>query len=413
MAGDAADTSVIFWTRTRAPRRSCSACWRWTATASRRCASTAGSRPRARASCARSSRAAPQPLHLYAFLVGPRAPQRAQPDRARATAIAADSLAPIVFAGTSCTNQNAGPSRCSRHAGSRTDLDFFIHAGDHIYTDHGALASHPRGVPREVRAKLVLRGDALAAPLDRACTSPGTTTRCFNNWNPETIAPRAPRRARQAFFEHRATRRNASATDRLWRSFRWGRTAEVFILDCRSERRPSTRSTTPVARTRRTSPARRWTGSSRACAPRPACSSSSSTRCPSSTAPGGQRQLERLRLAAPGDPQPHRQQQPPGRGVALGRRALRRRVPRRGAGPWSDIWEVIMGPGGRRPRRAPRRPRRAVARAGVRRPQLHRVRADPNDPHPHRRVHQRRRQPHPRQPLEHLLTALSPPYTDG
>ena len=30
-----------------------------------------------------------------------------------------------------------------------------------------------------------------------------------------------------------------------WRRFRWGRTAEVFILDCRSERRPSTRSTNP------------------------------------------------------------------------------------------------------------------------------------------------------------------------
>ena len=33
------------------------------------------------------------------------------------------------------------------------------------------------------------------------------------------------------------------AATRMWRSFRWGRTLELFVLDTRGERRPSTRHT--------------------------------------------------------------------------------------------------------------------------------------------------------------------------
>jgi len=41
---------------------------------------------------------------------------------------------------------------------------------------------------------------------------------------------------RRAFFEHQPLRRFRNAPDRIWRSRRWGRTAEVFVLDCRGER---------------------------------------------------------------------------------------------------------------------------------------------------------------------------------
>lgn len=43
----------------------------------------------------------------------------------------------------------------------------------------------------------------------------------------------------QAFFDHQPIRRDPAAPERLWRSFRWGRTLELFVLDCRSERAPS------------------------------------------------------------------------------------------------------------------------------------------------------------------------------
>ena len=42
--------------------------------------------------------------------------------------------------------------------------------------------------------------------------------------------------ARQAYFEYHPTRVNAEDPNRLWRSVRWGKTVEVLVLDCRTER---------------------------------------------------------------------------------------------------------------------------------------------------------------------------------
>lgn len=63
-----------------------------------------------------------------------------------------------------------------------------------------------------------------------------------DNWDPESIDPARLETAREAFFENLALRRLPPPNEnRVWRSFRWGRTLEIFVLDCRSERRPSTR----------------------------------------------------------------------------------------------------------------------------------------------------------------------------
>lgn len=61
-----------------------------------------------------------------------------------------------------------------------------------------------------------------------------------NNWNPEKFEKKRLQAAKQAFFETLPVERGAN--DRLWRSYQWGNTAEFFVLDCRSERKPSTRS---------------------------------------------------------------------------------------------------------------------------------------------------------------------------
>ena len=42
----------------------------------------------------------------------------------------------------------------------------------------------------------------------------------------------------RSWFDHHPVRRNPADPNRIWRSFRWGDTAEFFILDGRSERRP-------------------------------------------------------------------------------------------------------------------------------------------------------------------------------
>ncbi len=64
-----------------------------------------------------------------------------------------------------------------------------------------------------------------------------------NNWNPETINPARVAAARQTFFEFLPIRRSPTDADRIWRSFTWGDTLELFVLDSRGERKPSTRNT--------------------------------------------------------------------------------------------------------------------------------------------------------------------------
>ncbi len=246
MAGDATDTSVMFWTK-----------YAGKASVVLRVLEMDGNRiaavrfnGRVTPSSAGFVRAVvtglrPNRRHLYAFLLGGATSPSGRSLTGRVqTALGADSLAPIVFGGTSCSSPRAHPFPVLQAAGSRDDLDFFIHAGDHIYADFAPAAS----TISEYRTKYSASWASAGMRSLHGSTGQYLTWddhEVFNNWNPEAIAPRRLDAARQAFFEHRATRRNADDRDRLWRSFRWGRTAEVFVLDSRGERRPSTRSTDP------------------------------------------------------------------------------------------------------------------------------------------------------------------------
>ena len=58
---------------------------------------------------------------------------------------------------------------------------------------------------------------------------------------PETFDAARRTAAVQSFFDHQPVRRDAAHPDRVWKRMRWGRTADIFVLDCRNERRPSTR----------------------------------------------------------------------------------------------------------------------------------------------------------------------------
>jgi alkaline phosphatase D len=63
-----------------------------------------------------------------------------------------------------------------------------------------------------------------------------------NDWNPESMKSSTVDAAFACFFDHAPCARTTAAPNRIWRSARWGKTVEVFVLDSRSERRPSTRS---------------------------------------------------------------------------------------------------------------------------------------------------------------------------
>jgi len=62
-----------------------------------------------------------------------------------------------------------------------------------------------------------------------------------NNWDGETVDAGQLAAAMQATFEHLPLRRDAEHPNRFWKSLRWGHTVELFVLDCRTERKPSTR----------------------------------------------------------------------------------------------------------------------------------------------------------------------------
>lgn len=184
----------------------------------------------------------PGARHRYAFYVADAAGKpiaRSPIGRVRA-ALAPGALEVITFGGTSCTHQNGAPYPELADAAKRT-FDFFIHGGDHVYTDAGADAV----TLAQYRAKYAAAWGQPGMAALHGSTGMLTTWddhEFLNNWDPETIAPARLDAALVSFFEHRAVRRNPAAPNRVWRNFVWGDTLEVLVLDARSERKPSTRS---------------------------------------------------------------------------------------------------------------------------------------------------------------------------
>ena len=154
-------------------------------------------------------------------------------------ALAPNALDVVTFAGTSCTHQMSAPYPLMADAAKRK-VDFFIHGGDHVYCDAGTDAV----TLAQYRAKYAEAWATSGMSALHGSTGMVLTWddhEFLNNWNPETLAPARVATAQQAFFEHRAVRRNATAPSRVWRSLVWGKTLEIIVLDVRSERKPSTR----------------------------------------------------------------------------------------------------------------------------------------------------------------------------
>lgn len=110
--------------------------------------------------------------------------------------------------------------------------DFFIHLGDTIYADRGGTA---RLLP-EFWAKY--RGNR----ADLAGQRLFSDTSAYVIWDDHEVAndyegfhPLAAI-GRKAFFDYWPVRRNLDESDRLYRSFRWGRALELFLLDGRQYR---------------------------------------------------------------------------------------------------------------------------------------------------------------------------------
>jgi alkaline phosphatase D len=110
--------------------------------------------------------------------------------------------------------------------------DFFIHLGDTIYADRNGTA---RLLP-EFWAKY--RGNRADPASQRLFAS----TSAYIIWDDHEVANDYegfhPLGAigRKAFFDYWPVRRNSGELDRLYRSYRWGRALELFLLDGRQYR---------------------------------------------------------------------------------------------------------------------------------------------------------------------------------
>jgi alkaline phosphatase D len=114
--------------------------------------------------------------------------------------------------------------------------DFFLFLGDTIYADidgNARTLEDYRGAYRRNRDDEPFRRFARAASIYVIWDD----HEVFNNF--DRTEPRLPA-GRQAFLENWPLRQEPSDPTRLYRSFRWGRLLELFILDTRQYRSPST-----------------------------------------------------------------------------------------------------------------------------------------------------------------------------
>lgn len=158
-------------------------------------------------------------------------------------AIADDALEPLRFGAVSCISQRR-PIATIGHAGGRDDLDAFLFLGDFVYTDDTADGMIAATTLAQYRDKYRLNTDRPEMRALRASTGTIATWddhEFDNDLDPERLDPARRAAAVQAFFDHQPVRRDDAFPERIWKSLRWGRTAEIFVLDCRLERLPSTR----------------------------------------------------------------------------------------------------------------------------------------------------------------------------
>jgi alkaline phosphatase D len=149
------------------------------------------------------------------------------------TAWPEDWLRPLRVGAFTCTNWDHMPYVAVEKTGEE-ELDLCVHLGDMSYND-GAVT---RDEYRE-KWKSTLADPGYRAALPRqGMYFAWDDHEISNDLNPERFPAEQLATAKDAFFEALPARRGADG--QLWRSYRWGRTAEFFVMDCRTERIPST-----------------------------------------------------------------------------------------------------------------------------------------------------------------------------
>lgn len=167
--------------------------------------------------------------HAFVFVAGDR---RSLVGRFR-TPPAADA-SPVVRLGvTSCASYTFRPFQVLERA-AESDLDAFVLLGDTTYADDARTLDEYRS---NWQRNLQVTGYVKLRP-QMPTIATWDDHEVDNNWNPETFDGARLSNATRCFFEYATPR---TERPRIWRSLRFGTTVEVFVLDGRGERRPSTR----------------------------------------------------------------------------------------------------------------------------------------------------------------------------
>lgn len=149
------------------------------------------------------------------------------------TALPNDALWPVKIAALTCTNQRYQPWTVLERTAVEP-WDVCCHLGDVSYNDGAVTAEQYRE-----KWRATLRDTGYRALQQAGSMYVAWDDHEFaNNLNPETLPPEQLEAARTTFYE--AIAQEEGEGGRLWSSYRWGRTVEFIVLDCRTERRPST-----------------------------------------------------------------------------------------------------------------------------------------------------------------------------
>lgn len=177
--------------------------------------------------------------YVFVYVRDGRAIARGPAGRFR-TAPSPDSRDTVTFGGSSCTSSEFGGEFLAlRYAALCNELDFFVFSGDHVYADEAQTAEQYRAVYQETFARIGLR----ALHESTAMIVAWDDHEVSNDWDGETVDPARLQAARRAFFEHHPWEGGWQQPRPLYQRYSWGKTLDIFVLDSRGERRPSTRLT--------------------------------------------------------------------------------------------------------------------------------------------------------------------------
>lgn len=176
--------------------------------------------------------------YRYAFF-DPAGERRGPIGRFR-TAFGEDDLRPLTIAGLVCSNMSQAPYT-ALHMTAALGADVLCHLGDMSYNDGAVSLEDYRGKWKATLEEPGYRAAYASAGLYATWDD----HELANDLNPERIDPAQLEAAKRSYFETLAI--EGDEDFKLWRSYRWGKTAEIFVLDTRSERLPSTiRSEAPI-----------------------------------------------------------------------------------------------------------------------------------------------------------------------